>query len=73
MTKTQLSTQLIHHLTMGMESMISDYGLWKSKPSYYMIEQEEGDNLTIFSICRNFLNPFFEIIYGYDDVTMTPR
>ena len=70
MMKTQLSTQLNHHLIMEMGFVISDYGLWNSKPSYCMIEKEESDNITILYICRHFLSPFCEIIYGYNDVTM---
>ena len=58
MTKNQRSTQLSHHLIMEMGSVISDYGLWNSKPSYYAIEKEEGGNITILCICRNFLNHF---------------
>ena len=72
MTKTQLSTQLSHHLITEMGSVISDYGLWNSKPSYYVIEQEEGSSCSILGICRNFLNPFCKIMYGYNDVTMPP-
>ena len=34
-----------------------------------MIKQEESGSLTIFCICRHGLNPFCEIIHGYD-VTM---
>ena len=70
MTKTQLRTQLNHHLIIEMGSMINDYGLWNSKPSYEVIEKEEGGILTILCICRNFLSPFCEIIYSYDDLTM---
>ena len=72
MMKTQLSTQLNHHLIMEMESMISDYGLRNSKPSYNMIKKKEGEGPAILCICSHFLNPFCKIIYGYNDVTMTP-
>ena len=70
MMKTLLGTQLSHHLIMKMGSMISDYGLWNSEPSYDVIEKEEGGNTTILCIFRHCLSPFCEIIHGYDDVTM---
>ena len=53
---------------MEMGSVISNDGLWNSKSSYDMIEQEESGSLTIFRICRHGLSPFSEIINGYDDV-----
>ena len=62
MMKTQLGTQLNHHLITEMGSVISDYGLWNSKPSYYMIKKKEGGIPTILCICRNFLSPFCQII-----------
>ena len=70
MTKTQLSTQLNHHLIMEMGFVISDYGLWNSETRYYMIEKEEGGSITILCICRHSLRPFCEIINDYNDVTM---
>ena len=70
MVKTQLSTKLNHHMITEMGSVITEYGLWNSKPSYYMIKKEEGGNLTILFICRHSLSPFSEIIHGYYDVTM---
>ena len=72
MMKTQLGTQLNHLLITEMGLMISDYGLWNSKPSYDMNEKEEGSNITILYICRHFLSPFCEIIHSYDNVTMPP-
>ena len=53
-----------------MISVISDYVLWDSKPSYYMIEQKKGGCVAILYICRDCLNPFCKIINGYNDVTM---
>ena len=50
--------------------MISDYGLWNSEPSYYMIEKEEGGSLTILCICSYSLTPLSEIIHSYNNVTM---
>ena len=72
MTKTQLGTQLNHHMIMEMGPIISEYGLWNSKTIYDVIEKEEGDSLTILCICRHGLSRFCEIIHGYDDVTMPP-
>ena len=71
MAKTHLSTQLIHHLISEMRSVVSDYGLWDSKPSYHMIEQKESDSLAILYICRHCLSPFCKVINDYDDVTMS--
>ena len=70
MMKTQLNTQLSHHLITEMGSMVNDYGLWNSKPSYHMIKQKEGSSVSILCICMHFLIPFCKIIDGYDDVTM---
>ena len=72
MTKTQLSTQLSHHLITEMRSVVSDYGLWESKPSYHMVKLEEGVSISILCICRHFLSPFCKVIDSYDDVTMPP-
>ena len=73
MTKTQLNTQLSHHLITEMGFVVSDYGLWNSKPIYHMIKQKEGGNISILSICRHFLIPFCKVYNSYDDVTMPPN
>ena len=70
MTKTQLNTQLNHHLITEMGFMVSDYGLQNSKPRYHMVKQKEGGSLAILDICRHCLNPFCKIINVYNDVTI---
>ena len=72
MKKTQLSTQLSHHLIVEMISVVSDYGLWNSKPSYHMIKQEDDGSISILYICRNCFSPFFKVINDYIDLTMPP-
>ena len=65
MDKIHLSTQLNHHLIPEIRSLVSNYNLRESKPSYYMVKKEEGSSLTILCICRHSLSPLSEIIHAY--------
>ena len=38
MEKTQLSSQLSHHLILEMRSVVNDYSLRDSQPSYHMVK-----------------------------------
>ena len=70
MEKNQLITHLIDHMIPEMRSVVSDYSLRDSKPSYHMVDYKEGGSLTILCICRHCLIPFCEVINDYDHVTM---
>ena len=72
MVKNYIGTHFLHHLITERGFVISNDGLWDSKYSYDMIEQEESGSLTIFRICRHGLSPFCGIVNGYNDVTMPP-
>ena len=53
-----------------MRTVISQDGLRDFEPSDNVIKKKQGNNFSIFSICRHILNPFCEIIDGHDNITM---
>jgi hypothetical protein len=72
MSKTQLFSKLGHHEILKMATVISDDSLRDSKLSDDMIEYEQGCIFSGIIECRHHLDPFSEIIHGYDDVSMPP-
>ena len=52
--------------------MISDYRLWDTKPSNYMVEHENCSCLAVCLKRRHRLGPLSKIIYRKDDIRMPP-
>ena len=52
--------------------MISDNGLWNTKVSDDVVEEEESYSMTIIQKGRHSLNPFCEVIDDDEDVTVHP-
>ena len=71
--QTQLRSQLRHHIMLKMGTMIGNDGLRDTKPSNNMIDYELSRYLTISGKCRHFFGPFFEVVHGYNDISMPPR
>jgi hypothetical protein len=55
---------------MKVTSMMSDNLTWDSKPSYNLIEYEEGGSLPIRFNYRHGLNPISKVAYFHDNVSM---
>jgi hypothetical protein len=70
MSKTQLFSKIRHHDVLKMDIVISNDSLRESKSSDDMIEYEKCCNFSSVIECRHRLDPFSEIICGYDDVSM---
>ena len=72
MMKSQLGTQLSHHMIMKMGTIISNNGLWNSKSGDDLVKYEQSNSFTIVRECAHSLNPFCEVIDGNDYITMPP-
>ena len=72
MMQTQLSSELCHHVTLEMISMISNDDLRDTKSSYDMVEKKLSRSFTISITCGHRHRPFSEIINDNDDITMPP-
>ena len=69
--KSQLSTQLTHHMIPKMGTIISNNGLWNSKSSDDLVKYEQSNNFTIISECGHSLSPFREVIDGNNYITVS--
>jgi hypothetical protein len=72
MPKTQLVSKLRHHKVAKMDTVISNDSLWDPKSSNNVIKYEKGCNFPGIVESRNRLDPFGEIIHGYNNVSMPP-
>lgn len=72
MAKTQLSSQLCHHVLMKMCSLISDNGLRDAKMGYNMFKEELSSSDIVSIICGHHLGPFSKIVDDDDDIAMSP-
>jgi hypothetical protein len=72
MSKTQLLDKFRHHEIVKMTTMVCDNGLRDTKSSNDMIEYEKCCSFPGIIKYRHCLDPFSEIIHGYDNVSMPP-
>ena len=72
MMQAQLGSQLRHHIMSKMGTMIDNDGLRDTKPRNDVIEYELSCCLTVGGKCRNFFDPFGEVINQYNDTIMPP-
>ena len=72
MTQAKLVCKFCHNNISKMTPMISDYHLWDTKPSNYMIEHENCSCFAVYLKCRHHLSPLSKIIYRKDDIRMPP-
>jgi hypothetical protein len=72
MSKTQLVGKFRHHKVLKMATVISNNSLWDPESSNNMIKYEKGCRFPSTVESRHRLDPFHEIIHGYDNVSMPP-